>query len=223
MGKFSLQGRVISKDELPLKDLTVSAYDYEPLLNPKDLLGQANTDADGYFKIEFDESKFSGFLSHVFAPGVHLTVNDKQGNEILETKNSQTSTEIDYHIRVVDDIPDRDALDIYSGNAQRVINTLNEVGNIIGTENQINLAMITNGNLPEGIREKLQNFVSGYDERRANFNHLLVILSALIDIFLEELHLEDIGYDGPQLPGEPRRESYKEVITWPRKEKFKWA
>jgi hypothetical protein len=221
--RFSLTGRVISNDELPLKDLKISAYDYELLLNPNDLLGEANTDAEGYFKIEFDESKFSGFLSHVFAPGVHLTINDKQGNEILETKNSQTATEIDYHIRVVDDIPDKDALDIYSGNSQRVINTLNEVGNVIGMENQINLDILSNNNLPGDIREKLQNFVAGYDERRSNFNHLLVILSALVDIYLEELHLEDIGYDGPQVPREPRHELYKEVITWPRKEKFKWA
>lgn len=223
MENFSLKGRVISKDESPLKDLKISAYDYEPLLNPNDLLGEANTDADGYFKIEFDESKFSGFLSHFFAPGVHLIIHDKQDNEILETNLSQTATEIDYHIRVVDDIPDKDALDIYSGNAQRVINTLNDVGNIIGMENKINLDMLNNSNLPRDIKEKLQNFVDGYDDRRANFNHLLVILSALVDIFLEELHLEDIGYDGPQVPREPRRELYKEVITWPRKEKFKWA
>jgi hypothetical protein len=203
--------------------LKISAYDYEPLLNPNDLLGEANTDADGYFKIEFDESKFSGFLSHLFAPGVHLIINNKEGNEILETKISQTTTEIDYHIRVVDDIPDEDALDIYSGNAQRVINMLNEVGNIIGMENKINIDMLNNSDLPGDIREKLQNFVDGYDERRANFNHLLVILSALVDVYLEELHLEDIGYDGPQVPREPRHELYQQVITWPRKEEFKWA
>jgi len=63
--KFSLNGRVISKDEQPMKDLQISAYDYEPLLNPNDLLGQATTDVYGYFRIEFDKSKFSGFLSHL--------------------------------------------------------------------------------------------------------------------------------------------------------------
>jgi hypothetical protein len=222
LGKFSLKGRIISKDELPLKDLQISAYDYEPLLNPNDLLGQASTDGDGYFRIEFDESKFSGFLSHLKTPGVHLIIKDKQGKEILETKISQTTAETDYHIRVVDDVPDKDALDIYSGNARRVISTLSEVGSIIGMENKINLDILNNSNPPEDIKQKLQNFVDGYDERRVNFNHFLVILSALVDTYLEEFHVEDIGYDGPQVPREPRRESYQQVITWPRKEKYKW-
>jgi len=220
---FSLNGRVISQDELPLKDLQISAYDYEPLLNPNDLLGQATTDVYGYFRIEFDKSKFSGFLSHLKTPGVHLIIKDKQSNKILETKISETTTEIDYDIRVVDNVIDKDALDIYSGNARRVISTLSDVGSIIGLENRINLDILNNSSPPEDIKEKLQNFVDGYDERSANFNHLIVILSALVDTYLEEIHVEDIGYDGPQVPRKPRRESYEQVITWPRKEKFKWA
>jgi hypothetical protein len=223
MGKFSLMGRIISKSELPLKDLQISAYDYEPLINPNDLLGQASTDEDGYFRIEFDESKFSGFLRYLKTPGVRLIIRDKEGNEVLETKTSQTTAEIDYHIRVLDDVPDKDAVDIYSGNARRLISMLSEVGSIIGMENTINLDILKNCSPPEDIREKLQNFVDGYVERRANFNHFLVILSSLVDTYLEEIHVEDIGYDGPQVPREPRRESYQEVITWPRKEKYKWA
>jgi len=154
---------------------------------------------------------------------VHLVIKDKQSNKILETKISETTTEIDYHIRVVDNVPDKDALDIYSGNARRVISTLSDVGSIIGLENRINLDILNNSSPPEDIKQKLQNFVDGYDERRANFNHFLVILSALVDTYLEEVHIEDIGYDGPQVPREPRSESYQQVITWPRKEKFKWA
>jgi hypothetical protein len=221
--KFSILGRVISIAELPLNNLHVYAYDYEPLLNPNDLLGEANTDADGYFRIDFDESKFSGFLSHLRTPGVHLIVKDNQDNEILETKISQTTAEIEYHIRVADDVLNKNALDIYSGNAQRVISTLNEVGSVIGMENKINLHILNNSNPPEDIKQKLQNFVDGYEDRRANFNHFVVILSALVDTYLEQIHVENIGYDGPQVPREPRRESYQEVIAWPRKEKFEWA
>jgi hypothetical protein len=222
---FTVKGRIISKDELPLKDLRVYAYDYEPLLNPNDLLGEATTDVDGYFRIYFDESKFSGFLRHLLGtPGVHLIVKDNQGNEVLETKITQhTTKEMEYHIRVVDDVPDKNVIDIYSGNARRVISMLGEVGSIIGMENKINQNILSNSNPPQEVKEKLQDFVNGYDDRRNNFNHLVVILSALVDSFLEEIHLEDIGYDGPQVPREPRRESYEEVIIWPRKEEFKWA
>jgi hypothetical protein len=100
---------------------------------------------------------------------------------------------------------------------------LNEVGNIIGIENRINLDILNNGDPPEEIRERLQNFVSDYEERKNNFNHFSVILSTLVDSFFEELHIGDIGYDGPQVPRQPRREQYVQVIMWPRKEDFKWA
>jgi hypothetical protein len=99
--KFSLKGRVISKDKVseknePMKDLQISAYYCDPLLNQGVFLGQENTDPNGYFQIEFDESKFSAFLSHLKTPSVYLIIKDKQGNEILE---------IEYHIRVIDDKP----------------------------------------------------------------------------------------------------------------------
>ncbi|MDQ6866102.1 MAG: transthyretin-like family protein, partial [Thermoproteota archaeon] len=78
-------------DDLPIKDLRIIAYDYEPLLTPNDLLGEVTTDAEGYFRIAFEESKFSGFLRHLMGtPGMRLEVNDGQGNEILETKLTQS-------------------------------------------------------------------------------------------------------------------------------------
>lgn len=225
MTTFILSGRIISKDELPLKDLRITAYDYEPLLNPNDLLGEVTTDAEGYFRIAFDESKFSGFLRHLLGtPGMRLVVNDRQGNEILETKITHITKETEYHIRVVDDAPDKNAIDIYSGNARRMISMLSEVGSMLGMENKINVDVLNNTKLPEDTKQKLQGFVNTYDERRNNFSQFVAILSDhLADTFLEKLHIDNIGYDGPQVPREPRRESYKEVVTWPRKEKFKWA
>lgn len=120
------------------------------------------------------------------------------------------------------DVPDKEALDIYSGNTQRFIERLIEVGSEIEMEHEINL-IINNSSPPQDIKKKLQKFVDGYDESRANLDHFLVIMSALVDTRLEQLHLEDIGYDGPQVPRMPRHEAYQQVITWPRKEKFNWA
>ena len=51
-------------------------------------------------------------------PDVYLVVKDNQGNKILTTKVMQTKKEIEYHIRIVDNIPNPNAIDIYSGNAQ---------------------------------------------------------------------------------------------------------
>jgi hypothetical protein len=224
LGTFYLKGKIISKDQLPFKDLKIQAYDDDPLLNPDDFLGEAVTDPHGLFKIEFDESKFKEFLEVLEGtPDVYIVLKDNQGNNILTTKVMQTKKEIEYHIRIVDDVPNTKAVDIYSGNARRMISMLNEVGNIIGIENRINLDILKNGDPPEEIRERLQRFVNDYEERKNNFNHFSVILSTLVDSFFEELHIGDIGYDGPQVPRQPRREAYDQVIMWPRKEEFKWA
>jgi hypothetical protein len=62
LGTFTLKGKIISKDQLPLKDLKIEAYDDDPLLNPHDFLGEAITDSHGLYRIDFDESKFKGFF-----------------------------------------------------------------------------------------------------------------------------------------------------------------
>jgi hypothetical protein len=100
---------------------------------------------------------------------------------------------------------------------------LNEVGNMIGLENRINLDILNNGSSPEEIRARLQNFVNGHEDRKNNFNQFMAVLSSLVDSFSEELHIGNIGYDGPQVPRQPRNEKYDEVIMWPRREEFKWV
>jgi hypothetical protein len=224
LGTFTLKGKIISKDQTRLNGLKVEAYDDDPLLNPDDFLGETTTDSDGFYKIDFDESKFTDLFEVLEGtPDVYLVVKDGQGNKILTTKVLQTKKEIEYHIRIIDNIPNPSAVDIYSGNARRMINMLNEVGNIIGLENRINLDILNNGYPPEEIRARLQNFVNGYEDRKNNFNQFMVILSSLVDSFSEELHIGNIGYDGPQVPRQPRKEKYDEVIMWPRREEFKWV
>jgi hypothetical protein len=227
LGAFSLKGKIISKDKLPIENLRVLAYDDDPLLNPDDFLGESRTDANGFFRIEFDQSKFSGFLEALDeTPDVYLLLKDNQGNDVLnntKTRVSQTKKEIEYHIRIVDNIPDSTSKDIYAGNVRRMISMLSEVGNVMGMENTINLDLLRNGDLPRDVRERLQNFVNGFEDRNNNFDHFMVIVSAVINSFFEELRIGRIGYDGAQVPRLPRRASYDQVIIWPRKEEFKWA
>jgi hypothetical protein len=100
---------------------------------------------------------------------------------------------------------------------------LRDVGDMIGLENRISLNILNNGNPTQDIRDDLQNFVNGYQDRKNNLDLISVVISSLVDSFSEELRIGDIGYDGPQVPREPRREKYDQVITWPRQEEFKWA
>jgi hypothetical protein len=225
MDKFSIGGKVITKDNKPADRYSVFAYDKDPILNPDDFLGQSMINSKGLFRIDFDRSKFAGFLEPLEGtPDVYLKIKEEQqGKDILTTKETKTKKEIDYHIKIKDHIPNPNAPDIYAGNAQRLLNILNEVRDIIGLEMQINIDLLKNQDLPQEIRNRLENFVKGDDDRRRNLEHVLVILNSFIDSYLEELKIGTIGYDGPQVPRQPRRVNYSQVITWPRQETFKWA
>jgi hypothetical protein len=225
MDEFSVEGKVITKDNKPAGSYSVFAYDKDPILNSDDYLGQSLIDSKGLFKIDFDKSKFAGFFEPLEGtPDVYLKIKGEQGEkEVLTTKETKTKREIDYHIKIGEHLPNPNAPDIYAGNAQRLLSMLNEVRDIIGIEREINIDLLRNQDLPQEIRKRLENFAKGDDERRRNFEHLLVILNSFVDSFLEELRIGTIGYDGPQVPRQPRREKYNQVITWPRQEKFKWA
>ena len=104
MGTFSLKGKIISRDNAPIDNLRVLAYDDDPLLNPDDFLGESITNLDGFFRIDFDESKFRGLLEVLDeTPDVYILIKDAQGNDILNNKKtriSQTKKEIEYHIKI---------------------------------------------------------------------------------------------------------------------------
>jgi hypothetical protein len=226
LGTFSLKGKIISKDNAPVDNLRVFAYDDDPLLNPDDLLGESITNLDGLFRIDFDQSKFTGLLEPLDqTPDIYILIKDAKGNEVLNKKRrvSQTKKEIEYHIKIVNHVPDLASRDIYAGNTRRMISMISEVGNLIGIENTINLDLLRNGDLPRDIRDRLQNLVNGFDERNNNFDHFMVIVSAIINSMLEEWRIGKIDYDGPQVPRQPRRDPYDQVIIWPRKEDFKWV
>jgi hypothetical protein len=205
--------------------MNIQAFDQDSI-DPDDLLGQSTTDSNGIFKIDFDKSKFSKAWELLEGtPDVYLVINDSHRNQLLKTKVMQTQKEIDYHVKNngEHDTPDPNAKDIYAGNARRLITMLRDVGNILSKENQINLNMLQNANLSEDIKKDIQNFVNDNEDRSNNFKQIIAVLASLWDTILEELHIDDIGYDGPQVPRYPRRERYNKVIIWPRNEVFKWA
>jgi hypothetical protein len=221
---YSLKGKIISEDKKPLQGYYILAYDHDFILNPDDLLGETVTDSLGFFRIEFDKSKFAGFLEPLEgSPDVYLIVKNENKEEVLRTAVKSTQKEIEYHIKKSNPTKDPSAIDIYAGNARRFITSLYDIGNIIDSEHHINLDILANPNVSQEVRESLGEFASGYEERRSNFETLLVTLSSLVDSYLEDRNIGNIGYDGPQVPHIPRRELYEQIIIWPRKEEFRWA
>lgn len=223
MDKYSVHGKVRTNDNKPAFGYSVHAYDKDFLI-PDDLLGKNLIDINGIFRIDFDRSKFAPFYQFSEGlPDVYLRINEEQENKgILITKETKTAKEIEYQVKIVNHTPDPDAPDIYAGNAQRLLDMLNEVREIVGIERQINLDHLNNNDISTEIRKNLEDFSKLDEERRSNFEHVLVILSSFLDSYLEELKVGTIGYDGPQVPRHPRREKYNQEIIWPRKETFKW-
>lgn len=225
LDSLSLYGKIISKDNSQSKGLEVQAYDNDPDPDSDDDLGKSMTDSNGMFRIDFDKSKFSkAWELFEGSPDVYLIIKDS-GNQLLQTGVMQTQKEIEYHIKNKgdSDISDPNALDIYAGNPRRILSMLRDVGSILNKENQINLNMLQNVKLPEDIKKDIQNFVNENDDRSNNFRQIIAVLASFSDTILEELHIDDIGYDGPQVPRYPRHEQYNKVIIWPRNEAFKWA
>jgi hypothetical protein len=223
MDEFSIHGKVRTKDNQPAQGHSVHAYDSDTI-NEDDFLGQKPIDANGFFRINFDRSKFAPFYEFLEgSPDVYLRIKEGQENkEILKTREIKTNKEIEYHIKIADHTPDPKAPDIYAGNLQRLLDMLNEVREIIGIERQINLDRLNSQDIDREIRKNLEDFAKMDDERRSNFEHVLVILSSFFDSYIEELNIGTIDYDGPQVPRQPRRVKYNQEIIWPRQETFKW-
>ena len=83
---------------------------------------------------------------------------------------------------------------------------LNDVELTMGEEFSINLDTLTNGNLPNDVRKRLEEFLANSDERSATFNNMVAILSGIVNSSLEEQNLGTINYDGPQVPRLPWKE-----------------
>ena len=223
MVEFSIHGKVRTNNNKPAQGYSVHAFDKDTI-NQDDDLGQKLIDANGFFRIDFDTPKFSPSYEFLEGnPDVYLKLTEGQENkEILKTKVTKTNKEIEYQIKIVNHTPDPDAPDIYAGNLQRLLNMLNEVREIMGIERQINLDRLNSQDISREIRKSLEDFAKMDDERRNNFEHVLVIIRSFFDSYLEELNIGTIDYDGPQVPRHPRRVNYNQEIIWPRREAFKW-
>ena len=81
---FDLKGRIISKEQLPMENLHVEAFDEDPILKPDDLLGESETNTKGTFAIQFDKSKFDDFWeSFEGTPDVFLEIKDNRRKELI--------------------------------------------------------------------------------------------------------------------------------------------
>ena len=180
MDIYDLKGRVISKEKLPVADLQIEAFDTDPIFDPNDLLGTSVTNSLGLFSIQFDKSKFDDVWEALDGtPDVFLLIRDKEGRQLIKTKEAKTKKEIEYHIKHDPNNPNPKAPDPYSGNTRRMLNMLGEVGDLINKEHRINLDLLNRGDLPEEIRKDVNEFVDGHLDRRNTYEQFIVVFQSL--------------------------------------------
>ena len=217
MGNFLIYGTVIDENNTPKEGLKISAYDSDQFLNADDFLGESVTDSDGYFSIQFDTSKFQGFWEILEgSPDIYLKIQNHSKKVIIQTRTEQTKNELEYHIKLGNQKVNPETVDIYANNTQKIISMLNDVGLNVGEEFSINLDSLTNNDLPDDVRKRLEEFLANSEQRTATFNNLMAVLSGLVNSALEEQNFGTIDYDGPQVPRLPWKENYNQVIIWPR-------
>ena len=72
-------------------------------------------------------------------------------------------------------------------------------------------------------RRELTEFVEGHQDRRYNFDQLIVILSSLLTPWQKRLELGILDMMGHRFQGSQEEIPYDQVIIWPRQEGFIWA
>lgn len=214
--KFLIRGKLRTKDNKLAKGFKIEAFDSDGLLRD-DLLGEAVTDSNGIFHIEFSDLQYNEFWMEG-RPDVYLKIYNRNGKLLVKTKIEKTGSEIEYQIILGSPRPAVESTDIYSDNVNRIVSMTGGVNDMLLREYQINLATLNSDRIPTEIKQRFQRFLEGHEQRVKNIETISALVDGLVSSQLETMNLSRIGYDGPQVPLRPRREAHHHVIIWPRKE-----
>lgn len=185
---YRITGRIRNEDNLAVEGYTVQAFDKDTSLyfHPDDKLGRSRTNKDGSFEINFSKDDFSDWFEG--DPEVYLTIRDRNGSVLITTGYKENTTkDMDFQIKLGKSEIIPFEPDIYAGNFERMIAALKNVADI--------------------------EDISGTD------------VSVVFELFLRTLNSWTIyrdelvslsGYDGIQVPGEPRKTEHDHVTRWDR-------
>jgi hypothetical protein len=183
---YSLTGRIRDKRHEAVEGLTVLAFAKTPriLMRPDASLGTSTTGADGYFEMAFSSATFEEWLER--EPNLYLEIRDGKGNPIFTTPTRKNESGIiDFQIELGMVPGDPGQPDIYSGGIERMIEELRSAGDFADVSR---------------------------DDVSVVLNLLLRTLGSYA-FFTDQLFALS-GYDGIQVPGQPRREDHNHLTRW---------
>jgi hypothetical protein len=186
MDNYIITGRIRDDKNLAVEGYTVQAFDKDPkiYLKPDDRLGSAITDKDGAFKIVFKEEVFKDWLEG--GPDIYLVIRDRKDSILITTRAKENLTKrVDFQIKLGEPSLDPHEPDLYANNLERTIASLKSMGD-------------------------------APDLSKSDVKNLFELLSRTLvswTIYRDDL-VRLFGYDGIQVPKEPRKEKHDHVTRW---------
>lgn len=187
-GYYTITGRIRDENNQAVEGYTVQAFDKDPgiYLHPDDRLGKALTSSDGTFKITFTDDAFKDWLEG--NPEIYLVIRDREGRILITTESKKNITgKVDFQIKLGRPLPNPLESDLYANNFERMIAALKNIGDAADLSRS-DVKMI--------------------------FELLLRTQSSWI-IYRDQL-VRLQGYDGIQVPKQPRKEEHHHITRWDR-------
>ncbi len=183
---YRITGRIRDEEGRPVGGFTVQAFDKEQgiRLHPDDRLGKATTAADGSFEISFGKDTFKDRLES--NPKVYVAIRDHEGKIMLQTQGELNTTGyIDFQVKLGKKKVDLLAPNIYQDGLRRITASFRGIGGAV-------------------------------DLSKSDVKEMSEVLLRAIDswtLYQDQL-FRATGYDGIQVPAQPRKEQHDHVSRW---------
>lgn len=185
-GYYTITGRIRDENNQAVEGYTVQAFDKVPgiYLHPDNRLGKALTSSDGTFNITFTHDTFKDWLKGT--PEIYLLIRDRQGRILIATESKKNITgKVDFQIKLGRPLLNPLESDLYAKNFERMIAALRNIGDAADLSKS-DVKMI--------------------------FELLLRTQSSWI-VYRDQLARLQ-GYDGIQVPKQPRKEEHYHITRW---------
>ena len=183
---YRITGRIRDERGREVEGFVVQGFDKDLgiYLHPDDRLGKDETKEDGRFQIDFSKAAFKDWFEQ--EPNVYLQIRDIGGREIINTTSKKNTTgRMDFQIKLARLHPNPLEPDLYANGLQRMMSGLRSVGDAIDLS-----------------RDDVKNV----------FELLGGVLGAWTS-YRDEI-VRVCGYDGIQVPEQPRRVNHYHVTRW---------
>jgi hypothetical protein len=183
---YRITGRIRDETNDPVEGYTVQAFDKELAiyLHPDDRLGKAKTADDGSFEITFGKDAFKDLFES--NPKVYLVVRDRAGIIAVQTDaETNTTGRVEFQIKLSGTKVEPLAPNIYQDGLRRIATAFRGMGGEV-------------------------------DLSRADVKEVSEILFRAVDswtLYQDQL-IRATGYDGIQVPAEPRKERHDHISRW---------